>query len=256
MLSFYILLYTHIYIYINTYIDEDDNDGEDLPKELSNPKMNEIIDAASVTTSTTETPISSTAATSSTTSTTFTTSAPQMDENEENHELDTEHTSREVVTNNAAPTAATTSPTTPTTTPPNYPTNEVSEDDDEGGAEEIYDENDDEDDDDDDNNNESNDLNRLPPDDDCGADRGGCDHECRRVFDNNDPNDRVGRAQCACRSGFTLDDEDQRTCHGKNNGSCAAARADYIGFVANVETFIIRMQITNLLLTLTSNASC
>lgn len=105
----------------------------------------------------------------------------------------------------------------PTQPHPSENTNDVIEDNDD-------DENEDKnEDDDDDENNESNDLtivspdvlsNHIQPPADCGHNRGGCDHECRIVFDN-DPSDQVGHPECFCRSGFTLDEEDQRTCHGK-----------------------------------------
>lgn len=98
--------------------------------------------------------------------------------------------------------------------------NEIDQDVDQDGDDDEEEDNDD--DDDDNENNESNDLTiaghsgSIQQSTDCGANRGGCDHECWIIFDQL-PSDerRVGRPVCSCRSGFTLDANDQRTCHGK-----------------------------------------
>lgn len=46
----------------------------------------------------------------------------------------------------------------------------------------------------------------------CGDNRGGCDHECRVIFNENDVQPQI---QCSCYHGFQLDSKDGRTCHGK-----------------------------------------
>lgn len=47
----------------------------------------------------------------------------------------------------------------------------------------------------------------------CGTGRNECDHGCRMLYD--DEEDAVGRTECFCSVGFTLDVDDGRTCHGK-----------------------------------------
>ncbi|XP_038117535.1 multiple epidermal growth factor-like domains protein 6 isoform X3 [Culex quinquefasciatus] len=56
----------------------------------------------------------------------------------------------------------------------------------------------------------------------CGDNRGGCDHECRVIFNENDVQPQI---QCSCYQGFQLDSKDGRTCHDineceHNNGGC------------------------------------
>lgn len=46
----------------------------------------------------------------------------------------------------------------------------------------------------------------------CDSDRGGCDHECQMVKYHYDPEPII---QCSCYSGFTLDENDGRRCHGE-----------------------------------------
>lgn len=46
----------------------------------------------------------------------------------------------------------------------------------------------------------------------CDSDRGGCDHECKMVKYYYDPEPII---QCSCYSGFTLDENDGRRCHGE-----------------------------------------
>lgn len=48
---------------------------------------------------------------------------------------------------------------------------------------------------------------------DCGTGRNYCDHGCRMLYDG--VHDAVGRTECFCSVGFTLDADDGRTCHGK-----------------------------------------
>lgn len=66
------------------------------------------------------------------------------------------------------------------------------------------------------NSVDSNDVNTIPIKMDtkltCGADRGGCDHECTMVTDENEVEPRI---QCSCYTGFILDSLDGRTCQGK-----------------------------------------
>ncbi|XP_058835886.1 fibrillin-1-like isoform X2 [Topomyia yanbarensis] len=60
---------------------------------------------------------------------------------------------------------------------------------------------------------------RMP---DCGAGRGGCEHECQMVHRGNEVHPEV---QCSCYNGFILDSQDGRSCHDINecdneNGGC------------------------------------
>lgn len=176
-----------------------------MPKVLTNPKLSGIIENVSPTSlSTTEAP------------TTMNESVPSTTETESENSFKPDMKSGD---SPGVETNVTISSTTQIYR--NENTNDVflNNDDDENDDE---DESVDNNEADNDENNESNDLTIVPPDvktypiqrpEDCGTDRGGCDHECRILFD--DPNDRVGRKECSCRSGFSLDDDDQRTCHGK-----------------------------------------
>lgn len=47
----------------------------------------------------------------------------------------------------------------------------------------------------------------------CGSGRNDCDHGCRVIYDIEQ--DTVGRTECFCSVGFSLDAIDGRTCHGK-----------------------------------------
>lgn len=47
----------------------------------------------------------------------------------------------------------------------------------------------------------------------CQLGNGGCDHNCRFVKEDHDPE---GRVECSCFSGFNLNAEDGRTCHGES----------------------------------------
>lgn len=47
----------------------------------------------------------------------------------------------------------------------------------------------------------------------CGSGRNDCDHGCRLIYD--DEKVTVGRTECFCSVGFSLDAIDGRTCHGK-----------------------------------------
>lgn len=50
----------------------------------------------------------------------------------------------------------------------------------------------------------------TPFDPNCGPDRGGCDHECRKVW-----LDHESHVECSCYPGYELNVRDGRTCNGK-----------------------------------------
>uniref|UniRef100_W8AS46 Fibrillin-2 n=1 Tax=Ceratitis capitata TaxID=7213 RepID=W8AS46_CERCA len=59
-------------------------------------------------------------------------------------------------------------------------------------------------------------------DDDCGADKGGCEHKCERLLF---PGENEPRLKCSCFDGFSLDPNDYASCHDideceLNNGGC------------------------------------
>lgn len=70
----------------------------------------------------------------------------------------------------------------------------------------------------DDDNNENNEIetesqhHQVVPSSTCGGNNGGCDHECEMIDVENDGR----RVYCSCYSGFVLDLEDGRRCHGKS----------------------------------------
>lgn len=47
----------------------------------------------------------------------------------------------------------------------------------------------------------------------CQVANGGCDHNCRFAKEDHDPQ---GRVECSCFSGFNLNADDGRTCHGES----------------------------------------
>lgn len=49
-------------------------------------------------------------------------------------------------------------------------------------------------------------------DDNCGADKGGCEHKCERLLF---PGENEPRLKCSCFDGFSLDPNDYASCHGE-----------------------------------------